>query len=374
MMGAGIAHACAARGIECVLHDVSLDKAASGRAAAVAKGRGVVAELIRITESVADLRGCDLVVEAVFEQRELKERIVRQVEPLLAAGGVYASNTSTLPITGLAAACTAPERFAGMHFFSPVEKMKLVEIIRGERTSDDTVARVFDAALALGKVPIVVNDGRGFYTSRVFGAYVMEAASMLAEGIAAPLVEHAALAAGMPVGPLEVLDQTSLSLSLHVLEQTRADFAAEGRRYEASAGELLVERMVRELGRSGRAAGGGFYDYPPGAPKRLWPGLKQHFESPSGARADLQELKDRLLYRQSIETVRCFADGVLTSSHDANVGALLGIGFPAWTGGTMQFVRSVGVGPFRSRAAALAQRHGARFHLDDAQLEAALAA
>jgi len=384
MMGAGIAHANAARGIACVLKDTTHERAAAGVAAIaritsaqVAKGRlDALREegLLGLVTPAADARaldGCDLVIEAVFENRPLKAAVTREAEPMLAPGGIFASNTSTLPITGLAAASAQPERFIGLHFFSPVHKMKLVEIIRGKETSDDTVARAYDYVVALGKTPIVVNDSRGFFTSRVFGTYVMEGAAMLSEGIAAPLVEHAALAAGMPVGPLAVLDETSLALSVHVLDQTRADYVAEGRTYEPSAGEALVERMVKDLGRSGRAAGGGFYDYPQGAAKRLWPGLKE-FEK-SGVVAGVDELKRRLLYRQSIETARCLAEGVLTSVAEANIGSILGIGFPAWTGGAIQFVASEGKDRFLANAAALAQRHGARFAISAETLDAALA-
>ena len=235
------------------------------------------AKLLALVTPAAEARaldGCDLIIEAVFENRELKAAVTREAEPMLAPDGVFASNTSTLPITGLALASKAPERFVGLHFFSPVHKMRLVEIIRGAKTSDETIARAFDYVAALGKTPIVVNDSRGFFTSRVFGTFVMEGAAMLAEGIPAPLIEHAALAAGMPVGPLAVLDETSLALSVHVMEQTRADLAAEGKTFEPSAGQRLVERMVKELKRPGRAGGAGFYDYPAGQAKRLWPGLK----------------------------------------------------------------------------------------------------
>jgi 3-hydroxyacyl-CoA dehydrogenase/enoyl-CoA hydratase/3-hydroxybutyryl-CoA epimerase len=384
MMGAGIAHANAGRGIPCVLKDVSLDRAEAGVAAirkvtsaAVARGSldaAREAKLLSLVAPTADARaldGCDLIVEAVFENRALKAEVTREAEPMLAADGVFASNTSTLPITGLAAASARPERFVGLHFFSPVHKMKLVEIIRGKKTSDETIARAYDYALALGKTPIVVNDSRGFFTSRVFGTYVMEGAAMLAEGIAAPLVEHAALAAGMPVGPLAVLDETSLALSVHVLEQTRADLRAEGREHVASPGELLVERMVQEFGRPGRAGGGGFYDYPAGAPKRLWAGLATHFAK-EGVAADLAALKERLLYRQSIETVRCLAEGVLTSVAEANVGSIFGIGFPAWTGGAIQFIASEGRERFLVNASRLAERHGERFALSSETLERAL--
>ncbi|HEX4235261.1 MAG TPA: 3-hydroxyacyl-CoA dehydrogenase family protein, partial [Caldimonas sp.] len=304
--------------------------------------------------------GCDLLIEAVFENRALKAEVTREAEPMLAPDGVFASNTSTLPITGLAKASARPERFVGLHFFSPVHKMKLVEIIRGKATSAETIARAYDYVLAIGKTPIVVNDSRGFFTSRVFGTFVMEGAAMLAEGIAAPLIEHAALAAGMPVGPLAVLDETSLALSVHVLEQTRADQKADGRAYVPTPGELLVETMVKELGRPGRAGGGGFYDYPAGAPKRLWPGLAARFAKESVG-ADIDELRQRLLYRQSIETARCLAEGVLTSVAEANIGSIFGIGFPAWTGGAIQFIASEGRERFLANAAALAARHGERF-------------
>ena len=379
MMGAGIAHAAASRGIACVLKDVSAEKARAGfeavrkvTAPAVVKGRMTEAQqagllgLITPTADAADLRGCDLIIEAVFEQRELKAAVTREAEPMLAPGGVFATNTSTLPIGGLAAASARPENFVGLHFFSPVHRMKLVEIIRGASTSDETVARAFDVVLALGKLPIVVNDSRGFFTSRVFGTFVMEGATMLAEGVAAPLIEHAALAAGMPVGPLAVLDETSLALSVHVLDQTRADLAAEGRVHGAGAGELLVERMVKELKRPGRAGGGGFYDYPAEGGKRLWPGLEARFARPGaapGALSDLAALSQRLLYRQAIETARCLAEGVLTSTFEANIGSIFGIGFPAWTGGAVQFIRSEGRDRFIATADALAAQHGDRFLL-----------
>jgi 3-hydroxyacyl-CoA dehydrogenase / enoyl-CoA hydratase / 3-hydroxybutyryl-CoA epimerase len=385
MMGAGIAHANAARGIACVLKDTSLERAEAGVAAIrritsaqVAKGRLEALReerLLGLVTPAADVRaldGCDLVIEAVFENRALKASVTREAEPMLAPGGIFASNTSTLPISGLAAASAHPERFIGLHFFSPVHKMKLVEIIRGKETSDDTVARAYDYVLALGKTPIVVNDSRGFFTSRVFGTYVMEGAAMLAEGIAAPLVEHAALAAGMPVGPLAVLDETSLALSVHVLDQTRADYAAEGKTYTPSAGEVLVEKMVKELERPGRAAGAGFYDYPKGEAKRLWPGLKA-FEQ-GDVVAGVDELKQRLLYRQSIETARCLAEGVLTSVAEANIGSILGIGFPAWTGGAIQFIASEGKERFLANAVALATRHGERFAISGRTLDAALSA
>ena len=384
MMGAGIAYANAIRGIPCVLKDVNLQKAEQGRSYTqqltdkrVHAQRMQASEqlktmaLIQATDRVDDLKACDLIIEAVFESRALKAQVTQEAEPMLAANGVFASNTSTLPISGLAQASAKPEKFVGLHFFSPVDKMKLVEIIKGHRTDDETLARAYDYVLAIGKTPIVVNDSRGFFTSRVFGTYVMEGAAMLAEGMPAPLIEHAAVMAGMPVGPLEVLDATALSLSVHVLDQTRSDFAQEGKTYEPTSGELLVERMVKEFQRQGRAAGGGYYDYPSQGPKRLWSGLKTHFEKPFHADPlQTQEaIKQRLLYRQAVETARCLQENVLTSSHDANIGSIFGIGFPAWTGGALQFVYAEGLENFISHCAVLASKHGQGFALTDAVIQ-----
>jgi 3-hydroxyacyl-CoA dehydrogenase/enoyl-CoA hydratase/3-hydroxybutyryl-CoA epimerase len=383
MMGAGIAYAQASKGISTILKDVSQDKADAGKARIatmtqqrVDKGRMTpdlqTALLSRITatDQAADLAACDLIIEAVFESRELKAKVTQEAEPLLAPGGFFASNTSTLPINSLATACARPGKFIGIHFFSPVDKMKLVEIIRGQQTDDETVARAFDYVQALGKIPIVVNDSRGFYTSRTFSTFVMEGAAMLGEGIPAAAIENAGIQAGMPVGPLAVLDETALSLSVHVLEQTRADLSAEGKTYVATPGELLVERMVKEFKRCGRAAGGGFYDYPldKGGKKFLWPELKPLFEQPQTT-WDISEMKDRLLYRQAVETARCLNEGVLTTVHDANIGSLFGIGFPAWTGGAMQFIYGMGVDAFITRCHELAAKFGSGFELTDAVKE-----
>ncbi len=375
MMGAGIAFAQASKGIATVLKDVSQEKADLGKSysakitqARVDKGRMSADEQqkvlgrIQATDQVTDLAGCDLIIEAVFENRELKAKVTKEAEPMLAAAGFFASNTSTLPISGLAAASAAPEKFIGIHFFSPVDKMKLVEIIRGQQTSDETVARAFDYVQAIGKMPIVVNDSRGFFTSRVFGTFVMEGVAMLGEGIPAAAIENAGIQCGMPVGPLAVLDETALSLSLHVMEQTRADFAAEGKVYTATAGEQLVASMVKVHKRPGRAGGAGFYEYPTekGAKKFLWPQLKPLFEK-ADAPWNITDLKDRLLYRQAVETARALSENVLTSVHDANIGSIFGIGFPAWTGGAMQFIYGMGIDAFVKRADELAARFGAGF-------------
>ena len=380
MMGAGIAYSQASKGIATVLKDVSQEKADLGKSysAKITQGRvdkgrmkaeeqQKILDLIKPTGDVADLQGCDLIIEAVFENRDLKARVTKESEPLLAPGGFFASNTSTLPISGLATASAAPEKFIGIHFFSPVDKMKLVEIIRGAQTNDETVARAFDYVQAIGKIPIVVNDSRGFFTSRVFGTFVMEGIAMLGEGIPAAAIENAGIQCGMPVGPLAVIDETSLSLSVHVMDQTQADYAAEGKTYTPSPGEAIARRMVTELGRAGRAAGGGFYDYPTekGAKKFLWPQLKPLFEKP-GVQWTITDLKDRLLFRQAVETARCLSENVLTTVHDANIGSIFGIGFPAWTGGAMQFIYGMGMEAFEARAAELAQTFGHGFALTDA--------
>jgi len=373
MMGGGIAWACASRGFACVLKDVSEDRAVAGKgyseklfATRVKDGRtsereaGQLLALIQHSARAQDLSGCDLIIEAVFEKRELKAQVTREAEPMLAAGGVFASNTSTLPITGLAQASAHPERFIGLHFFSPVDKMRLVEIIKGAKTTPETVARAYDFVLAIGKTPIVVNDSRGFFTSRTFSTFVMEGCAMLEEGIPAAVIENAGKLAGMPVGPLAVVDETSLLLSLHVIEQTRADLEAEGKRWTPAPGQSVIERMVKEFGRPGRAGGAGFYEYPKDGRKFLWPGLKQHFAKP-GVAYDFEELKERLLYRQALESARCLEEGVLETVHDANIGSIFGIGFPAWAGGALQYINHVGPAKFVARAEALAKKYGERF-------------
>jgi 3-hydroxyacyl-CoA dehydrogenase / enoyl-CoA hydratase / 3-hydroxybutyryl-CoA epimerase len=383
MMGAGIAYAQASKGIPTVLKDVSIEAAEKGKGytskltqkrvdkgqMSAEKQQGILS-LITPTARAQDLQGCDLIIEAVYENRELKARVTQEAQAQLAPGGFFASNTSTLPISGLATASARPDKFVGIHFFSPVDKMKLVEIIRGKATDDETIARAYDYVQALGKLPIVVNDSRGFYTSRTFGTFVMEGAAMLGEGIPAPVIENAAMQAGMPVGPLAVLDETALSLSVHVLDQTRADFQAEGKTYQATPGELLVEHMVKELKRPGRAAGGGFYDYPEGQKKVLWSELKSRFEKHS-MEWDLQDVKDRLLYRQAVETARCLTENVLISVHDGNIGSIFGIGFPAWTGGALQFIYGQGVEAFARRCAALETNFGPGFTLS-AEVQACL--
>jgi 3-hydroxyacyl-CoA dehydrogenase/enoyl-CoA hydratase/3-hydroxybutyryl-CoA epimerase len=364
MMGGGIAWANASRGVPCVLKDTTLERAQKGKAyseaLAAKRNRPQIPALITPTASTEDLKGCDIIIEAVFEKRDVKAQATKEAEPMLAPGGFFASNTSTLPITSLAQASAKPENFIGLHFFSPVDKMQLVEIIKGRKTSPETLARACDYVLQIGKIPIVVNDSRGFYTSRTFGTFVAEGCSMLLEGIPAAAIENAGRFAGMPVGPLAVIDETSMSLSVAVMEQTKADLEAEGKKYTPQPGQEVIQRMVKEFKRPGRAGGGGFYEYPKEGKKFLWPELAKHFGKKNAA-WDFEELKERLLYRQAIETARCLEEGVLEHVHDGNIGSIFGIGFPAWAGGALQYVNHVGTKKFVKRADELAKKIGPRF-------------
>ena len=371
MMGAGIAYVAAKAGIEVMLLDTSADNAVRGRQysqdlldKAVRKGRTTPeqrdAMLARITPTMQfeDLAGFDLVVEAVFEDRAVKADVTRRAEALLSPDAVFASNTSTLPITSLAQASVRPAQFIGLHFFSPVDRMPLVEIIMGQATDDATLALAFDFVRQIGKTPIVVNDARGFYTSRVFATYVMEGLAMLREGVHPRHIEAAGLQAGMPMPPLALQDEVSLTLALHVADQTRKDLAAEGRAYVEHPGESVLRQMC-ELGRIGRKANLGFYDWTD-AGRSLWPGLAQLF--PVAARQPPQrELIDRLMFVQANEAARCVEEGVLRSVADANVGSIFGWGFAPFHGGALQFVNAMGAKRFVARARELAQAHGPRF-------------
>ncbi|GAA4650167.1 3-hydroxyacyl-CoA dehydrogenase NAD-binding domain-containing protein [Kistimonas scapharcae] len=372
MMGAGIAWSCASRDINVVLKDVSLEQAEKGKAysaqlldkhlkrkQATEADKVSVLERIQTTTSADDLAGCDLVIEAVFEDRALKASVTREAETVLAASTVFASNTSTLPISGLAEASVRPANFIGLHFFSPVDKMPLVEIICGKQTSDETLAKAFDFVLQINKTPIVVNDSRGFFTSRVFGTFTNEGIAMLAEGVPAAAIENGALLAGMPVGPLAISDEVSLTLMGRIRSQAINDLKAEGKAYLQHPADAAVDVMLG-LGRAGRAAGMGFYEYPDKGQKVLWPGLTDHF-TPAAGILPLQDIKDRLLFIQALETVRCLEEGVLGSVRDANIGSIFGIGFAAWTGGALQFINQYGIRDFVARSQALAERFGERF-------------
>ena len=372
MMGAGIAYVCATRGMQVVLKDVSQEAADKGKAYSaklLAKQleRGKLtqekhdATLARIhaTASADDLAGCELIVEAVFEDRGLKAKVTQEAEARLADSAIFASNTSTLPITGLAEASARPANFIGLHFFSPADKMPLVEIICGKQTSPETLAHSYDFVQAIGKTPVIVNDARGFFTSRVFGTFCNEGIAMLNEGVPAAAIENGAALAGFPVGPLAVSDEVSLALMAKIRLQTIKDMEAEGKVYEARSSEVVVEWMMTQ-DRAGKAAGKGFYEYPEGGKKHLWSGLDAHFGKQGGL-IPVQDIKDRLLYVQALETVRCWDEGVVTTARDANIGSIMGIGFPPWTGGVLQFINSTGLAAFVARSRELAARYGEHF-------------
>ena len=374
MMGAGIAYSCATRGIEVVLKDISLENAEKGKAYSQklldkkvnkkrmsAEKRDTILASIKATEDYQDLQGCDLVIEAVFEDRTLKAKVTQDTEKQLTTDAIFASNTSTLPITGLAEASARPENFIGLHFFSPVDKMPLVEIICGQKTAPVTLAKAYDFVLQISKTPIVVNDSRGFFTSRVFGTFANEGMAMLGEGVSPAAIENAAFLAGFPVGPLAVTDEVSLTLVEKIRNQTIKDLQAEGKVYQEHPADPVVDRML-EAGRAGKLAGGGFYDYPPQGKKHLWQGLADLFPVKDDM-PDVQELKDRLLYVQAVETVRCLEEKVLTSVRDANIGSIMGIGYPVWTGGILQFINQTGLEKFIARADSFAKRFGGRFQV-----------
>ena len=372
MMGAGIAYSSACKGIEVVLKDVSLENAEKGKAYSenllnkkvskkrmTAEERDAILNAITATGNAEELAGCDLIIEAVFEDRGLKAKVTQEAEAQLADSAIFASNTSTLPITGLAEASARPANFVGLHFFSPVDKMPLVEIICGQQTSDETLAKAYDYVLQIGKTPIVVNDSRGFFTSRVFGTFATEGIAMLGEGLPAAAIENAAYLSGFPVGPLAVTDEVSMTLVEKIRNQTIKDLLAEGKQYLSHPADPIVDRML-EADRAGKLAGAGFYDYPKGGKKHLWAGLKETFQKDEVA-IDLTEMKDRLLYIQAIETVRCVEEKVLTSVRDANIGSIMGIGYPVWTGGILQFINQTGLDEFIKRAEQLHEKCGERF-------------
>ncbi len=386
MMGAGIAYVTAQAGIDVVLKDVTIEAAERGKQYAVkveerALDRGRTAPdesqalLSRITPTadVADLDGVDFVIEAVFEDESLKREVFAEIEDVIAPAAVLGSNTSTLPITGLARGVTRQEDFIGIHFFSPVDKMPLVEIIAGEKTSDEVLAKVFDYVQAIKKTPIVVNDSRGFFTSRVIGTFVLEAIAALGEGVEPATIEQAALQAGFPAPPLQLSDELALTLAQKIRNATEAGLLAEGKTFTRHPAHTVIDKMVDELGRGGRAAGAGFYDYEKNGRRiGLWSGLRDVFGSGS-AEVPFEDLKDRMLFIQSLETIRCFDEGVLRTVPDANVGSIFGIGYPPWTGGVIQFVNqySGGIQGFVERARELAVKYGPHFEPPQSLIERA---
>ncbi|MCB0511143.1 MAG: enoyl-CoA hydratase/isomerase family protein, partial [Bacteroidetes bacterium] len=370
MMGAGIAYVSAYAGMEVVLKDVSIESAEKGKAYSegilkklISKGKvskekaEEILSRIKATDK-PEFDGCDLIIEAVFEDRNLKAKVTQEAEATMLTEGTFASNTSTLPITGLATASTRPKQFIGLHFFSPVDKMPLVEIICGKETDDATLAKAFDYVLQIKKTPIVVNDSRGFYTSRVFSTYVMEGIALLAEGEHPRSIENAGLKAGMPVGPLALTDEVSLKLMDHIRQQTEKDLIAEGKEIPKHPGLPVISKML-ELNRPGKAAGAGFYEYPKDGKKHLWEGLRQQF--PLKEQLSEHEMVERLLFVQAIDTVRCVEENVLRSVADANIGSIFGWGFSPFNGGTLQFINGYGLDKFVKRAAEYEAKYGERF-------------
>ncbi|MGI5471957.1 3-hydroxyacyl-CoA dehydrogenase NAD-binding domain-containing protein [Streptomyces sp. CA-132043] len=376
MMGAGIAYSCARAGIDVVLKDVSQEAADKGKAysegllaKALAKGRTTEekrdALLARInpTADPQDLAGCDAVIEAVFEDTSLKHKVFQEIQGIVAPDALLCSNTSTLPITGLAEGVERQGDFIGLHFFSPVDKMPLVEIIKGERTGDEALARAFDLVRQIRKTPIVVNDSRGFFTSRVIGHFINEGVAMVAEGVDPASVEQAAGQAGYPAKVLSLMDELTLTLPRKIRNETRKAIEDAGGSWAPHPADALIDRMVDEFGRPGRSGGAGFYEYgEDGKRAGLWPGLREHYTKPD-AEIPFKDMQERMLFSEALDTVRLFEEGVLTSVADANIGSILGIGFPGWTGGVMQYINGYegGVAGFVARAKELQATYGERF-------------
>lgn len=370
MMGSGIAYVSAAAGIEVILVDQSKENAEKGKAYSeklVEKGIGKnkltkedgkkLLSRIKPTDDYGDLRGCDLIIEAVFEDADVKEEAIKKTEKVIGKECFFATNTSTIPITSLAGHSKRPERFIGIHFFSPVEKMMLVEIIMGEKTGDGALAKALDYVRQIRKTPVVVNDSRGFYTSRCFGTYVQEGVAMLREGVKPALIENAGRMAGMPVGPLAVGDEVSLELMLRIQRQTEK---ALGKDYQPHPADQVVVKFVEKLGRKGRKNGKGFYEYPEDGRKYLWPELARHYPADK-KQPPLEELKTRFLYRQAVEAARCREEKVLRDTPSGDVAAILGWGFAPFTGGPFSFIDTVGAKAFVREAERLAGEYGERF-------------
>jgi 3-hydroxyacyl-CoA dehydrogenase / enoyl-CoA hydratase / 3-hydroxybutyryl-CoA epimerase len=386
MMGAGIAYVCAMAGWDVVLKDVSLEAAEKGKGyseSLVAKGvkrgkttlekGGALLSRITPTADYNDLAGCDVIIEAVFESVALKQEVFREAMKIVEPDALLCSNTSTLPITELAAGLDREGDFIGLHFFSPVDKMPLVEIIRGERTSDAALAKAFDLTLGIKKTPIVVNDSRGFFTSRVIGTFINEGVAMVAEGIDPQTVEQASSQAGYPAPVLQLMDELTLTLPQKIRKESQAAVEAAGGTWEAHPSEAVIDKLV-EAGRPGRSGGAGFYEYSDGKRVRLWPGLRTEFGA-TNHDVDLHELSERMLFVEAIETQKCFDEGVLETIPDANIGSIFGIGFPAWTGGVVQYVEGYpgGVAGFVKRADEFAAKYGKRFAVPDSLRERAQA-
>ncbi|EGD54845.1 3-hydroxyacyl-CoA dehydrogenase NAD-binding domain-containing protein [Gordonia neofelifaecis] len=374
MMGAAIAYVSAKAGIEVVLKDIDLDAAKRGKAysekleeKALSRGKTTQeksdALLARITPTVdpADFKGVDLVIEAAFESVEVKNKVFQEIEDIVEPDAVLGSNTSTLPITILAEGVKRAEDFIGIHFFSPVDKMPLVEIIKGAKTSDAVLAKVIDYTLQIRKTPIVVNDSRGFFTSRVIGTFINEAVAAVGEGVEPAFIEQAGSQAGYPAPPLQLMDELTLTLPQKIRKETEAAIRAAGQEPPQHGSYAVIDKMV-ELGRTGKKDNAGFYDYADGKRSLIWPGVRENFGSGT-AEIPLEDMKERMLFAEALETVKCFDEGVLTSVEDANIGSIFGIGFPAWTGGVVQYINQYegGLKGFVDRARDLASKYGSHF-------------
>ncbi|MET8427847.1 3-hydroxyacyl-CoA dehydrogenase NAD-binding domain-containing protein [Nocardia sp. NPDC004860] len=376
MMGAALAYVCARAGLEVVLKDLTLATAGRGKgyaealeAKALAREATTEAEsarlLARITPTASrdDLAGVDFVVEAVFEDVAIKQQVFQEIQDIVEPDAVLGSNTSTLPISTLAEGVHRQQDFIGIHFFSPVDKMPLVEIITGKNTSRETLAKVFDFTQQIGKVPIVVGDSRGFFTSRVIMTFLDEAVAAVGEGIDPAVIEQAGAQAGYPAPPLQLMDELTLTLPRKIREEKKAAIEAAGGSWRPHRSEAVIDAMIEEFGRRGRSTAAGFYDYDESGKRvGLWTGLRDAFGS--GTREiPFEDLRERMLFAEALETVRCFDEGVLTSVADANIGSLYGIGFPSWTGGVIQYINGYegGLRGFVARARELAERYGSRF-------------
>ena len=371
-MGAGVAYVSALAGIDVVLIDRDQETADKGKAHSqklmtdqVSKGRATAGDrdavLARITATpdYAALKGCDLIVEAVFEDRKIKEEVIAKAQEAIGKDTIFGSNTSTLPISSLATAFKDVRRFVGIHFFSPVDRMMLVEVILGKKTGDAALAVALDYVRAIRKTPIVVNDSRGFYTSRVVGTYIREGHLMLAEGVPAAMIENVGRMAGMPVGPLSLNDEVAVDLAWKILKATEADLGPQAIDERQKA---LLQEMVEKRGRYGRKNGKGFYDYPQNGPKRLWPGLADlQTTKLDPDTLDVEELKHRLLAIQALESARCIQEGVVTDMREADVGSILGFGFAPFTGGTISYIDGMGTKAFVELCSGLAKKYGDRF-------------
>ncbi len=373
LMGHGIAYVSALANMDVVMIDTTQENVEKGfqrikdiflsgvkRGLLTEKFAKKTLKRITATSDYSLLQGCDLVIEAVFEDQDLKAQATSKAEAVMDPDGVFASNTSTIPITSLAQKSSRPENFIGIHFFSPVHKMKLVEIIKGKKTTPETLAKAFDFVLKLKKIPIVVNDSRGFYTSRVFEKYTCEGMAMLGEGQSAQTIEAAGKQAGFPVGPLAVIDEINIALAAHIRTQTWKDLERKGIKIETGPWDPVIDIMTKTVKRTGRAGGGGFYDYPHNRAKHIWSDIKKYFPL-AEKQMTQQEMIDRLCFAQVIEAIRCYEQGVLTSVPDANIGSIFGWGFPGFKGGVLQFINDYGISRFQKRANELSKKYGNRF-------------